>query len=169
MLRRLFLLGSVCAVLTAVPIVAQTPFRFDELARVARVGAFSVSPDGRLLACAVGSTDLEENRMRSAIWMVPAAGGQSRKMTSGEKRDSDPKFSPDGKNLAFLSNRDGGSQIWVLDLAGGEPQKKTSLPTEINAYKWSPDGNWFVATSDVFPEGSDAAALEKRGKEGEKA
>ena len=168
MLRRLSVLGSVCAALTAMPIAAQTLFRFDELARVARVGAFSVSPDGRSLACAVGIADLEENRMRSAIWMVPAAGGEARKMTSGEKRDSDPKFSPDGKKLAFLSNRDGGSQIWVLDLAGGEPQKKTSLPTEVNAYKWSPDGNWFVATSDVFPECSDAACLEKRVKEREK-
>src|SRR5260370_9748689 len=108
MLRRLFALGSVCAALTAMPIAAQTPFRFDELARVARLGAFSVSPDGRFLACAVGTADLEENRMRSAIWMVPAAGGQARKLTSWEKRDSDPKFSPDVKKLASLSHRDGG-------------------------------------------------------------
>ena len=169
MIRRLSLLGALCASLTAVPILAAAPFRFDELVRVARVGAFSVSPDGRFLACAVATADVEENRMRSGIWMLPAAGGEARKMTSGEKHDSDPKFSPDGTKLAFLSNRDGGSQIWVLDLSGGEPQKKTSFPTEISAYKWSPDGNWFVATSDVFPDCSDVRCLEKRVKEREKA
>ncbi len=159
MIRRLALLGGLCAGLGVSPLPAAGPFRFDELARVARVGAFSLSPDGRWIACAVATADLEENRMRSAVWMVPSSGGEARKMTLGEKRDSDPKFSPDGKKLAFLSNRDGGSQIWVLDLSGGEPQKKTSFPTEINAYKWSPDGNWFVVTSDVLPDCADVACL----------
>ena len=86
-------------------------------------------------------------------------------MTSGEKRDSDPKFSPDGGRLAFLSNREGGSQIWVMDLAGGDPVKATVFPTEVNGYGWSPDGKWFLFTSDVFPDCADAACDEKKFKE----
>jgi len=74
----------------------RTPFRFDQLAGVRRVGAFSLSPDGRLLAVAVAEADLAENRLRSAIWLVPASGGPARQLTSGEKNDSEPRFSPDG-------------------------------------------------------------------------
>jgi dipeptidyl aminopeptidase/acylaminoacyl peptidase len=82
-------------------------------------------------------------------------------MTSGEKRDSDPRFSPDGRRLAFLSNRGGSSQIWVLDLSGGDPVQATSFPTEVNGFSWSPDGKWFVVSSDVFPDCSDTACLDK--------
>ena len=71
--------------------------------------------------------------------------------------------------MAFLSNRDGGSQIWLLDLSGGEPRKVTSFPTEINDYKWSPDGRWFVVTSDVFPDCADVACLGRRVEERKKA
>ncbi len=145
------------------------PFRFEQLAAVKRLSAFSLSPDGQWVAYAVTTPDVEENRSRSAIWLKSAARGPARKLTAGEKRDSDPKFSPDGKKLAFLSNRDGSSQIYLLDLAGGEAQKATSFPTEVNAFKWSPDGKWFVFTSDVFPDCADAGCLERWLKEREKS
>jgi dipeptidyl aminopeptidase/acylaminoacyl peptidase len=139
----------------------QRPLRFEELAKLQRVGAFSVSPDGREVAFAVSTPDVEANTSRSAIWMVAAGGGEPRRMTSGEKRDTDPRFSPDGRSLAFVSNRDGGSQIWVLDLTGGDPVRATSFPTEVSDYTWSPDGRWFVVSSNVFPDCTDTACLEK--------
>lgn len=145
------------------------PFRFDELARVQRVGGFSVSPDGRSIVYSVGVPDVEANRTRSALWLVSTAGGPSRKLTSGDSRDSDPAFSPDGGRIAFLSTREGGSQIWLLELSGGDPRKATSFPTEVNNFKWSPDGQWFVFSSDVFPDCADAGCLEKRSKDREKA
>jgi len=145
------------------------PFRFDELASVRRVGSFSLSPDGQWVAYSVGTPDVEENRTRTGIWIQPVAGGEARKLTSGEKRDSDPKFSPDGKRLAFLSNRDGGSQVYVLDLAGGEPVKASAFPREVSGFRWSPDGGFFVFTSDVFPDCADAACNEKKSKEREKS
>ena len=145
------------------------PFRFDELAKAGRVGGFSVSRDGQWLVCTVGTPDVEENRTRSALWLQPLPGGEPRRLTSGEKRDSDPAFSPDGSRIAFLSNRDGGSQIYLLDLTGGEPVKASSFPADVNGFRWSPDGKWFVFTADVFPDCPDAACDEKKFKEREKS
>jgi dipeptidyl aminopeptidase/acylaminoacyl peptidase len=145
------------------------PFRFDELAKAGRVGGFSLSPDGQSVVYTVGTPDVEENRTRSALWLQSLSGGEPRRLTSGEKRDSDAKFSPDGGKLAFLSNRDGGSQIYLLDLTGGEPAKASSFPADVNGFRWSPDGKWFVFTADVFPDCPDAACDERKFKEREKS
>jgi dipeptidyl aminopeptidase/acylaminoacyl peptidase len=160
-MKRLAVPIGLCVSLAAIPVSA-SPFRFDELARTKRVESFSVSPDGRWIAFSLATADLDANRMRSAIWLVSSSSGESRSLTSGQMRDSDPKFAPDGKSLAFLSDRDGGSQVWVLDLAGGEPRQATSFPTAVNDYKWSPDGKWFAVTADVFPDCRDVLCLEKR-------
>jgi len=145
------------------------PFRFDGLAKVQRVGGFSLSPDGKWIAYAVSTPDVALNLSRSGIWLVPAAGGEARRLTAGDKRDSDPRFSPDGRKVAFLSNRSAGSQIHVVDLSGGELAQATSFPTEVNGFQWSRDGKWFVITSDVFPDCADAACNERRVQEREKA
>ena len=117
---------SISIAATAQP--AGRPLRFEELAKVQRVGGFDVSPDGKWVAYAVGTPIVLENRTRSAVWIAPSKSGAARRLTSGEKRDSDPAFSPDGRRVAFLSNRDGSSQIWLVDLAGGDPWKATSFP-----------------------------------------
>jgi dipeptidyl aminopeptidase/acylaminoacyl peptidase len=156
-------LAALCAIAAMAPGVraADRPVRFEELAKIQRIGGFSVSPDGSQIAFAVSTPDVDANTSRSAIWMIPAAGGQARRMTSGEKRDGEPRFSPDGRRLAFLSNRDGGFQIWTMDLSGGDPSRATSFPTEVGGYTWAPDGRWFVFSSDVFPECADTACLSK--------
>ncbi len=68
------------------------------------------------------------------VALSDSGAGEPRRMTSGEKRDSDPRFSPDGQRLAFLSDRGGSSQIWVLDLSGGDPVQATSFPTPVNGF-----------------------------------
>ena len=166
---KLVRLVVLCALASA-PVLAASPkpIRFEESARIRRVGGFSVSPDGRRVAYAVATPDVDANASRSAIWMVSlgdSGAAEPRRMTSGEKRDSDPRFSPDGQRLAFLSNRGGSSQVWVLDLSGGDPVQATRFPTEVGGFTWSPDGRWFVLSSDVYPDCTDTACLEKTLKE----
>ncbi|MGH9367987.1 MAG: S9 family peptidase [Thermoanaerobaculia bacterium] len=168
MRRRLFFLpASLC--LAASALGAERPFRFDDLSRLERLTAFSLSADGKWLAYAVMIPDVSENTSRSALWLKPAGVGQARRLTSGRHEDTAPSFSPDGRMLAFLSNREGSQQVWTLDLSGGEPRRATSFPNDIAAFQWSPDGRWFVFTSDTFPDCSDTACLEKRLKDREKS
>jgi dipeptidyl aminopeptidase/acylaminoacyl peptidase len=165
---KLVRLAVVCA-LVCTPALAASPkpVRFEESARIRRVGAFSVSPDGRSVAYAVSTPDVPANTSHSAIWIASLddATKPPRRITAGEKKDSDPRFSPDGRRLAFVSDRGGSSQIWVLDLAGGDPVQATSFPTEVNAFTWTPDGRAFVISSDVFPDCKDTACLEKTVKD----
>jgi dipeptidyl aminopeptidase/acylaminoacyl peptidase len=148
---------------------AERPFRFDDLARLERLSAFSLSPDGKWLAYAVTIPDVDENKSLSAIWIKPAGGGDARRLTRGQFRDTVPTFSPDGRLLAFLSNRGGSEQVWSLDLSGGEPRPATAFVNDIGAFKFSPDGKWFVFTADVFPDCADAACTETRLKDREKS
>ena len=101
-----------------------------------------LSPDGTTVAYVVGRVDKDANEYRSAIWLAAADGSAPpRRFTSGQKSDGDPRWSPDGAQLAFTSNRtDKASQLYVMPVAGGEPRKLTSLKEDVTQAAWSPDG-----------------------------
>jgi dipeptidyl aminopeptidase/acylaminoacyl peptidase len=105
-----------------------------------------VSPDGRLVAFVLVWMDAAANQQRAAVWLVPADGSQpARQLTDGGRRDSRPRWSPDGTRLAFLSNRrkEWADDLYVLDMRGGEPRLAAQLPRGIAEYEWSPDGSRF--------------------------
>src|SRR5207247_2277865 len=82
-----------------------------------------VTPDGRWVAYAVATPSLADNRNVSRIWLAEVATGANHQLTQGPGSDRSPRWSPDGKTLAFLSTRQNGPQVWVLDLTGGEARR----------------------------------------------
>jgi Tol biopolymer transport system component len=87
------------------------------------------SPDGELIAYVHVSVDRVANRYRRAIWLAQPSTGSLRRFTSGLRNDTTPRWSPDGRRLAFVSDRDGDTtQIYLIDLGGGEARQLTSMP-----------------------------------------
>ena len=103
-----------------------------------------LSPEGTRLAYA--RRTVVNGTYRSHLWLVPFGGGQTTQLTRGAVRDLDPRFSPDGRRLAFIRRRAGSepdpppSQVWILPLDGGEPWQLTNLRHGVGSVSWSPDG-----------------------------
>src|SRR5919204_2237668 len=110
-----------------------------------------LSPDGRTVAYVVWTVDREENAYRRAIWLAAVDGSEPpRQLTSGTKSDSDPRWSPDGTQLAFASTRERDKkQLYVIPVHGGEPRRLTDLKEDVGALAWSPDGTRIAFTSRV--------------------
>jgi len=112
------------------------------------VGDPRLSPDGRRVAYVVSRTDEEGNAYRTAIWVAALDGSEEpRQFTSGERNDGSPRWSPDGRWLAFVSNREGDDekkakgQLYVLPADGGEPRKLTDGKESVESLTWSPDSS----------------------------
>ncbi|MBI3886224.1 MAG: S9 family peptidase [Opitutae bacterium] len=151
--RVALLLSAGVAVFSAgVAPAAPRPVELEDLFRFHRVSDPQVSPDGRTLAYVVTDPLKAENRTNADIWVMPAAGGEAHALTNSPKHDRHPRWSPDGKWIAFESNRDGSYQIWLIPAAGGEARKLTTVSTEANGPVWSPDGSKIAFVSAVYPE-----------------
>ncbi|MEJ2207573.1 MAG: S9 family peptidase, partial [Anaerolineae bacterium] len=121
--------------------MTDTHIRAEDLYQIVALSDPRFSPDGGRLAYVRTEIDREDNGYKSAIWLVPAGGGQPRQFTSGEKRDHSPRWSPDGRWLAFVSNRGGEKpQIYLMPTDGGEALPLTEVETGASNPVWSPDG-----------------------------
>ncbi len=130
---------------------APPPFTATEMMKLGRLADPQLAPDGSQLAYALTEIDLAGATRNSDVWLVPAAGGEPRRLTSSPAADSRPRFSPNGRTLAFLSTRDGTAQVWALDLGGGEARKLTSLATGVDAFEWL-GASRLALVSEVFPD-----------------
>jgi dipeptidyl aminopeptidase/acylaminoacyl peptidase len=126
-----------------------------------RVGAPSVSPDGRWAVFTVTEPAYERRQQRADLWIVPTDGSAPpRRLTSTAAAESGPTWSADGRRIAFAAKRDGDDdeQIYVLDLAGGgEAQRVTSAPMGARTPRFSPDGTRLLYVADAWPGAKDEA------------
>ena len=142
---------------------------FQDLIAMHRLSEPQISPDGKWIAYAVATPDLAANRSVRNIWIVAAAGGEPRQLTRGGS-DSRPRWSPDGKKLAFLSGRvENNPQVYWMNLTGGEPTRVTSISTGADNELWSPDGKALAFVSSVYPDCKDDACNARRDTEREKS
>ncbi len=119
----------------------------QDLFALANVGPPRVSPGGEWIAYTVSTTNLEEERSFTRIWMVPAEGGDPLPMTADGTSSSSPAWSPDGRYLTFTASRNGGeAQVWALDRRGGEAVALTEVEQGVTDYQWSPDGTRLLLT-----------------------
>src|SRR5262245_54472062 len=118
---------------------AATP-TLDQIVSLRRAGAPALSPDGRPVAYTVRDTDWAGNAFVTQVWVADARGDGTRQITRGPKSNTAPAWSPDGRTLAFLSERSDKPQIYLLDMRGGDAQALTTAKEGVLRFRWSPDG-----------------------------
>lgn len=108
------------------------PISIDDLYAFRMVGDPQVSPDGTTILTTLLTIDKTSDEYRATIWQMDAKGENQRQLTSGKWRDIAPRWSPDGRWIAFRSKRDDtGTQLWVMPSDGGEPVRLTSLEHDV--------------------------------------
>jgi dipeptidyl aminopeptidase/acylaminoacyl peptidase len=159
-LNRVVLL--VLAMLFARKLEAQRAVSLDDLYRLRNVSDPQVSPDGGWVAYTVSVPDTVHDRSDSDIWMTSWDGAKTVRLTWTHGGEHTPRWSPDGRYLAFLTARDDkheAEQIWLLDRSGGEAERITDLPGGISDYTWAPDGKRLA----LIVGDPDSAALAQEG------
>ena len=134
--------------LSSVAVAQERRFTIEDLLKVRRVGDPQVSPDGRHVAFTIGDVNFDANRIVTHIYVIPIGGGNPKQLTRGDSSATSPRWSPDGKKIAYVT----GSQIWKMDDDGDDKEQVTKISTGAAGPLWSPDGRLIAFTSDVYPE-----------------
>src|SRR5438552_3017164 len=151
--------------------VAKRPFTFEDMMKLKRVGAPVPSPDGKWVVFDCIDVDLEANTKISHLWIVPANGGESRRLNPTPNHEERPRFSRDAKRLIWTSKATDPTQIWMSDFDSGsgvligKPHQVTEISTGADGGIWSPDGKSIVFVSAVYPDCKDDACNKQRDEE----
>src|SRR5262245_25269918 len=152
--RSLSCLAVACLIPSVAAGAEPRPLRVDDLYTLKVVRDPRVSPDGKWVAYTVTSLDAKEDAADADVYMAPLAGGEAVRVTASKKSETAPRWSPDGRYLAFLSGREGKkTQVWLLPRAGGEGVKLTDYKGSVSDPAWSPDGTRLaLVVTDTDPD-----------------
>ena len=145
-MKRLPFFSIILLFLTASPLTAQRrPITIDDFFALRTIGDPQISPDGDWVAYTLTTRDLEKDKTETRIWMSSLAGGDPIPMTAEGYSARRPRWSPDGRYLAFLAARDDKkTQVWTLNRLGGDAQPLTDVRQGVSGFEWSPDGTRLV-------------------------
>ena len=123
-------------------ISAQTNWSPEQCLKIKNISAVRVSPDASKVLYTVREALMTDDRSEyvNQVWLCNTDGSNGIQLTKGDKNSSNPKWSPDGKWIAFTSSRDSKSNLYVLPVGGGEAEKITDVKTGVGEYDWRPDG-----------------------------
>jgi dipeptidyl aminopeptidase/acylaminoacyl peptidase len=170
-MRKLVAVALVLFAASNVSAQSKRPATFDDVLNIKAVQGATVSPDGRQVIYTVRQWVAEADKMeaRTHIWKVAADGsGAARQITFGDKGDSQPQFSPDGKFISFVSARgsaEAKSQIYLMSIDGGEAWKLTDAKENVSSYSWAPDGAAIAFVANDPRSAEEEANIKKRDDE----
>ncbi|TAL43445.1 MAG: hypothetical protein EPN92_10210, partial [Chitinophagaceae bacterium] len=123
-------------------IIAQKNWTPEQCMKLKNITAVQVSPDGNKVLYTVREAMMTDDRSEyvNQVWLCNSDGSNSIQLTKGDKNSSNPKWSPDGKWIAFTSSRDSKNNLYILPVGGGESEKITDVKTSVSNYDWSHDG-----------------------------
>src|SRR5580658_10070071 len=160
--RRMIRPCYIVLLLSATLAAQKQPFDVQALLKVARIEEPQLSPDGKTVAFTVQTVDIAQNTKPKQIYTVPLNGGSPQQITLQGSDNERPEWSPDSKQIAFISDRGGSMQVWIMNADGSNPRQITNLSTEAGGVLFSPDGKKLVFTSEVFPDCPDDACNKSR-------
>jgi dipeptidyl aminopeptidase/acylaminoacyl peptidase len=138
------------------------PFGARDLVALDRLGEHVVSPDGKTVVFVRRVLDHGAGKLRGDLWSAPTAGGTPRRLTEDDAGESNPRFSPDGKTLYFVSSRGGTNQVWRMPAEGGAAEAVTDLPLPVANLQLSPAGDRLAFSMEVFVDCEDLACTKAR-------
>jgi dipeptidyl aminopeptidase/acylaminoacyl peptidase len=185
MRRRLLTAAAVLCAATASASAQSRPVTVDDILSMKAVGSPAVSPDGTSVLYTVRQWESDRDRMesRTHIWKVAVTGGLARQITFGERGESQPQWSPDGRYISFLAARVTGTrngnasaapandddqprpQIYIMPSDGGEASPLTDAKEGVSAYAWAPNSSRIAYVATVPRSGEDEAAMRRRDDE----
>ena len=146
-----------------IPVLAQNkrPLTVEDMWAMHRIGSLELSTDGKTIAFSVTAYSMETNKGNTDIFLIDSDGNNLRSLKNSEKNESNPKFSPNGKHIAYSLDE----QIWICDFNGNNSKQVTDIYSGASGFEWSNDGSKLLFVSSVYPDCKTQDCIKQRDKE----